>query len=288
MTEIGIIHSIQALRSPVLDGCMVSASILGSRLIFMIVLPFIYWVVDRRKGWMLAVIFLASMQVNSVLKVVTGVPRPYEVESSVDLVGPQPGSYSFPSGHAQGSVTLWGGSALLFPSALMILATVLVIPLVAFTRLYLGVHYPLDVGMGWFLGAVALTCLAVWLTVDRQSTSGRYARWCHFIVLLVTGSLMAVYPGRDVWVSGSVLIGLILGRVDSASFHVMEMASFRCKLLQLMAGYIPAAFFLGILLLLKELYELPLIVYGLFFMGFGFWMAAGAPWFFKRLGLQGG
>jgi glycerophosphoryl diester phosphodiesterase len=286
MTEIGIIHSIQALRNPVLDFCMLSLSILGSRLIFMVVLPFVYWVVDRRKGWMLAVTFLFSMQINSVVKVVTDVPRPYEVESSVKLVGPAPVSTSFPSGHAQGSVTLWGGLALIFPSFLMILTAGLVIPLVAFTRIYLGVHYPLDIGMGWCMGVVALACLAGWIAVDRHSSGGlRMGRSC-WILLTVTAGFIAAFPARDVWLSGGVLIGLILAeRMGGNLFSEIRAPSYRCRLFRLIAGYGPASVYLGILLLLRELIELPLMVYGLFFMGLGFWMALGAPWLFTRFGL---
>jgi undecaprenyl-diphosphatase len=71
-------------------------------------------------------------------------------------------SYSFPSGHALGSVIIYGvlvygmvqarprWSPILWGSYGMLVAVI------GFSRLYLGLHWPTDVLGGWVFGAMAL------------------------------------------------------------------------------------------------------------------------------------
>ncbi|AVH54962.1 MULTISPECIES: bifunctional phosphatase PAP2/diacylglycerol kinase family protein [Streptomyces] len=102
---------------------------------------------------------LASLTVNTVVKWSARRPRPL-----LDLVPPirhlrhQPRTTSFPSGHA--------ASAAAFATGVALESTrygALVAPFaasVAFSRVYVGVHYPLDVlaGVAIGAGAAALTC----------------------------------------------------------------------------------------------------------------------------------
>jgi len=106
------------------------------------------------------------------LKAATGRPRPFETIPQADpLVGATVGQ-SLPSGHAAtsfaGAVVL---SYLLPRSApyLFLLATA-----IAFSRIYVGVHYPSDVVAGAALGAaVGLAGIALLRLLRRISTGRR-------------------------------------------------------------------------------------------------------------------
>ncbi len=120
MSGVEIILYLQSLRSPALDIAMLGISVLGCRYAYMAILPFIYWLVDRRRGWLFALVFFLLMQVNAIIKEVTKMPGPFQVDSKVELIGPKPYTYAFPSGHAQGSMMIWGGLAAMYPSAISI------------------------------------------------------------------------------------------------------------------------------------------------------------------------
>jgi undecaprenyl-diphosphatase len=83
-----------------------------------------------------------------------------------DPVVAQPENASFPSGHAMTSLVAWGVLVLLALPAVrrrarpwLVLAGVVVVLAVGFTRLALGVHFVSDVLAGWALGAAWLIAM---------------------------------------------------------------------------------------------------------------------------------
>jgi undecaprenyl-diphosphatase len=111
----------------------------------------------------LIVTIFSSAIVNSIIKILVRRSRPHLWESSY----PFPSDFSFPSGHAMGSMTLaltlvvifWGSR---YQFLLWILAAIYVIS-IAWTRLYLGVHYPSDILGGWLLGIAWTTLITLLL-----------------------------------------------------------------------------------------------------------------------------
>ena len=101
--------------------------------------------------------FLASA-LNAVLKGIVDRSRPPEAIGLDALVG-VPGSPSFPSGHAMSAFAVAGAIALLAPRLrwpVLVLAAA-----IAFSRVYLGVHFWIDVMVGSALGlAIGLGCAA--------------------------------------------------------------------------------------------------------------------------------
>lgn len=78
-------------------------------------------------------------------------------------------SFSFPSWHATAAVAFYGFVAFLFCrlypeyKKTVMIATVLLIFLIGFSRLYLGVHFPSDVIAGYMLGGLWLS-IGIWVT----------------------------------------------------------------------------------------------------------------------------
>jgi membrane-associated phospholipid phosphatase len=89
---------------------------------------------------------------------------------------PAPESYSFPSGHALGSLCFYGIAAYIISrrvssprtKAAIALAAAAWVSAVGFSRVYLGVHYPSDVLGGYFVGIIWLAAV---ITFDRYLTS---------------------------------------------------------------------------------------------------------------------
>jgi undecaprenyl-diphosphatase len=112
---------------------------------------------DRQRGWkatraVAPALWLATATVEHPIKKWFRRRRPFISLIEAIIVGRKPGSYSFPSGH---SAAAFAGAVLLareYPTnarGFFGLAS-----LVAFSRIYLGVHYPGDVLSGSFLGMV--------------------------------------------------------------------------------------------------------------------------------------
>jgi undecaprenyl-diphosphatase len=117
-----------------------------------------------------AVVVLADLAASGV-KLTTDRSRPEEKLDGIDVLVTTPSTPSFPSGHAATSFAAAVVLALALPAlapAFFVLAA-----LVGFSRLYVGVHFPLDVLAGAALGAAVATALLLLARILRRSRQPR-------------------------------------------------------------------------------------------------------------------
>ena len=142
-----------AVGSPFLDAFFAVLTRLGDYGWFWILCAAALLIAPKTRRWgieMGLALLLGAVICNLILKNVTARIRPCDFDPSVVLLIPRERNFSFPSGHAavsfEGAVTIfrhnraWGTAAL-------VLAV-----LIAFSRLYLRVHYPSDVLCGTLIG----------------------------------------------------------------------------------------------------------------------------------------
>lgn len=98
----------------------------------------------------LAVAFLLG---EGLLKHLIARPRPFEMISDLVVLGAKPGSYSCPSGHTMSSFATAWIYYLGLDKRIGIPAMILAV-LIGISRLYIGVHYPTDVLLGFILATV--------------------------------------------------------------------------------------------------------------------------------------
>ena len=138
--EIEILSMLQKIRTPLLDIFMSNITKLGN--------AGIVWLI-------LASAFIVDLILcNGILKPLIARIRPFDVNSAIQLIVAKPHDYSFPSGHTAASFTAVMALYLAGEKKLWKIALVLAV-LIAFSRLYLYVHYPTDVLGGIITGAIA-------------------------------------------------------------------------------------------------------------------------------------
>ncbi|HEU4349694.1 MAG TPA: phosphatase PAP2 family protein, partial [Actinoplanes sp.] len=123
-----------------------------------------------RPAWYLIVTGVGALQLDPSVKTLVGRLRPV-----VDVpVAAAPGN-SFPSGHALGSLVVYGALVLVFLAAvpprrraLFIAVPAVIVFAIGFSRIALGVHYLSDVLAGWLLGATWLSVTAYAFRVWRR------------------------------------------------------------------------------------------------------------------------
>jgi membrane-associated phospholipid phosphatase len=136
---------------------------LGTEYFIMLIMPALFWCYSASLGFRLGLILLVSSGFNDIIKIAFGWPRPYWVSTKVKALSTET-SYGIPSGHSQNAVVLWGRLATAFKRPLITVICVLLIFFISISRLYLGVHFPTDVLMGWLVGG---TLLIIFVVLDR-------------------------------------------------------------------------------------------------------------------------
>ena len=157
---------VQSFRHPFLDVLFQTATSLGEEEFYLIFLPFIYWCLNKQVGVSLAYISIFSPYLNSIIKLTFRLPRPSDPRIVLLRTETSP---SFPSNHAQGAVVNWGYLILWFRNKIFSIVAVVLVLLIAFSRIYVGVHFPQDVVGGVLMGLLLLVAYN-WLvgTIEKQ------------------------------------------------------------------------------------------------------------------------
>ena len=179
---------LESLRTPALDAFMAAITQLGDETVFMVLAITVFWCVSKRQGYYVFAVGLGGTVVNQWLKLIFRIPRPWVLDPEFTIVESARGAaagYSFPSGHTQNIVGTLGTIAVSNKQKWLRIVCGVLIVLVPFSRMYLGVHTPLDVGVSFAL-AVALV-IALWPCFrdeERFRKNGR-AVLCALLVLSV-------------------------------------------------------------------------------------------------------
>lgn len=157
-----LLYWFESVRTPVMDTLMSLVTHLGEETFFIAAALFVFWCVDKRRGYYLLSVGFTGTLVNQWLKIVCRVPRPWVRDPDFTIVESaraEATGYSFPSGHTQSAVGWMGGVARFTRRTWLRVTCVVLLVLVSVSRLYLGVHTPEDVGVSLVVTAVLVFAL---------------------------------------------------------------------------------------------------------------------------------
>ena len=157
-----LLRIIENIRTPFLDTVIGLITRLGEETVGIVLLCLIFWCISKKIAYVIGVSFVLSGLTVQGMKICFRTPRPWVIDPTFK---PVPGAesyatgYSFPSGHTQSAAAFYGAlGSQVKPIAFKVILFAIPV-LVAFSRLYLGVHTLQDV-----LVSLVITFLLIWLT----------------------------------------------------------------------------------------------------------------------------
>lgn len=269
--------------SPALDWPFRVFTFMGEEEFFLMLLPLIYWCLDRRTGARLTVAFLLCAYINAVAKTLAAQPRPVDYAPGRVKTLWEASGYGFPSGHAQSAVVVWGYLASQFRRRwLWALAAVMMV-FIPLSRIYLGVHFPHDVLGGYLIG-LALLVLYLWLEPKAEAwLAERSLSWQLGLAVGIPLLLILLFPTQDGVTEGATLMGMTVGFVLERRWVRFEVAGPAWKrVLRFLLGFVVLfALWMGLRVAFANLEPALLfrfVRYGLV----GLWGGLGAPWLFRQ------
>ena len=143
-----LLKLLEGIRSPFLDTVIGLITRLGEETVGIVILCLIFWCISKRAAYGIGAAFFFSGLTTQGLKICFRVDRPWiadptlkPVESALENAT----GYSFPSGHTQSATALFGSLGVIIKNKPIKALCFFIVILVAFSRMYLGVHTPIDV-----------------------------------------------------------------------------------------------------------------------------------------------
>ncbi len=153
------LYFLENLRNPVLDFIFSIITLGGEETAFLAVGMIVFWCVCKYQGYYLLCTGFLGTITNQFLKMVFRIPRPWVLDPNFTIVESARDAatgYSFPSGHTQSSVGLFGGLARANKNRAIRVIGIALCVLVPLSRMYLGVHTPADVGVSIVIATALL------------------------------------------------------------------------------------------------------------------------------------
>ncbi|MBR6825272.1 MAG: phosphatase PAP2 family protein [Oscillospiraceae bacterium] len=212
-----VLFWLESIRNPFLDAVMQAVTYLGDEIFFIIIALAIFWCVDKREGYYLLFVGFFGTMVNQFLKLLCRIPRPWVREPSLQIVeGAREGAggYSFPSGHTQSAVGNFGTIARWNKGKLLRWICLGLILLTGFSRMYLGVHTPADVGVSLLIGTVLVFAF---YPIVRKALEKPKVMYAFMGFLLLCSLAFVLYANLSAFPADADPVNLTEGRKNSYS-----------------------------------------------------------------------
>ena len=186
-----LLRVLETIRSPFLDTIIGLVTRLGEETLIMVAICIIYWCINKRAAYGIGIAFFFSGLTVQGMKICFRIDRPWIIDPTLKPVSSaieHATGYSFPSGHTQGAASFYASLGVMLKQKALKIICFIIILLVAFSRIYLGVHTLLDVVV-----SIVISLLLVWLTSKFLSNKAESKRKELILALfMVTYSVIVI------------------------------------------------------------------------------------------------
>lgn len=165
------LRAIAEWRTPFLDQLFLMLTKLGEEAIVIVAVALLYWCISKKAAYGMGFAYFFSGIAVNTLKITCRIDRPWILDPTFQVVEGAKGaatSYSFPSGHTQSATALYGSLGMTAKKTWLRVLFWLCVPVVGFSRLYLGVHTPADVLTALGVTAAFVLLFSVFYFTDRM------------------------------------------------------------------------------------------------------------------------
>lgn len=157
-----ILYFFESIRTPFFDRFFSTITHLGEETFFIIIGLVFFWCINKKEGYYLLSVGFIGTVLNQFLKLIFRIPRPWIKDKNFTIVESaraEATGYSFPSGHTQSSVGVFGALARWERNSVIKILGILICMAVPISRMYLGVHTPLDIGVSLVIAIILIFLL---------------------------------------------------------------------------------------------------------------------------------
>ena len=252
-----ILRLLEGIRTPFLDSFFSVVTHLGEETFFIVLGIIFFWCIDKKEGYYILSVGFIGTIINQFLKLLFRIPRPWVRDKNFTIVESarsEATGYSFPSGHTQSSVGVFGSISRYEKAKWLRIICIVICVLVPLSRLYLGVHTPADVGVSLIISLVLVFGLFPFIQNCFEDTNKMRILFMGMIILSV---LYCVFVNsynfpKDTDVENLIhgvanafkLLGCTLGvwigfEVDRKYINFETKGNFLCQVLKFVVGLIP-------------------------------------------------
>lgn len=181
------LYFLTQFRTPITERIAQYITYFGQETLLIVLVAIIFWCINKEVGYKVGFTFCFAGMIVQGLKIAFRIPRPWVLDPHFEPVAsavPAATGYSFPSGHTQGAASILGCIGYQLKNRVQKILCYSIVVLVAFSRMFLGVHTPKDV-----IAALIVSIAAI-MIVERFSNYMPITLFVMAFVVFVFGDIM--------------------------------------------------------------------------------------------------
>lgn len=152
--QLSILEFFQTLRSPILNSIFLIFTISTELPVLVLFTSAMYWCINKKVGQKMLFALSSNIILNTGIKEFVKAKRPIGIKGLNSIRVSTATGYSFPSGHTQSATTFWTSLMIIFKNRYIYVIGTIIALGVGISRLYLALHWPIDVLFGWIFGII--------------------------------------------------------------------------------------------------------------------------------------
>ncbi|MBQ6630576.1 MAG: phosphatase PAP2 family protein [Romboutsia sp.] len=212
--QLNVLKFFQSIRTPILNALFLILTISTEVPVIILLTAITYWCINKKYGHKLLFTLIPNIVINTGIKEFVKAPRPIGIAGIESLRTQTATGYSFPSGHTQTATTFWTSLMIIFKKRWTYILGTIIILGVGISRLYLGVHWPVDVIFGWIFGIVFTVIFAKLFDIVYEIKNYKLL----FFVLIPFILFIFIVKSESYIKILGLLLGLIIGYIIEDKF----------------------------------------------------------------------